>query len=604
MIGYKDCLSEYIELLNSKKTKAEQNQRAEIQKLDWFFNIEENTLHKNWKVVNILDVTWVITCGVAKKPDYTSEGIPFLSAQNTRPFKNNTNKIKYISEKDYKKFTVGSKPVRDDILYTRVGNCGDAAKIEFDFNFAIYVSLTLIKPIHELINSDYLVAFLNSNDGRIQAASGAIGTGLQNLNVNNVRKYKIPLPPLTEQNRIVAKLDSLFAQLESIKTSMAKIPILLKNFRQQLLTQAVTGKLTEEWRVGKELEDVNKYYKRIEIDLVANYKSIIEKAIQSGNTKPRNQKNNKISDKGDPILQEIPHMWKYCRAEELCYLITDGVHFKPNYIESGVKFLSVKNVRPFKINSDNCKFISEDDHLKYIQRCNPENGDILYTKVGATYGYAAKVDLDFDFSIFVSLALIKPSKLLNSSFMELLFNSPIIFNQANFKVSGIGVPDLHLIEIRDFKIPLPSFVEQKEIVSRVESLFAKADAIEEKYKNLKAKIETLPQTILHKAFKGELTEQLDSDGDAKVLLEEIAALKDGEKPKKVVSKKYVQPDEEVLRIMAEPAATDYHTKVEKTPDWYNERFELWVSQQGLAARGTLDKTTLRELFDAMDDEDK
>lgn len=380
-------------------------------------------------------------------------------------------------------------------------------------------------------------------------------TTVKHLSSKSIGEIPFPLPPLSEQNRIVEKLDRLFGQLEVIKSSMEKIPVLLKNFRQQVLTQAVTGKLTEEWREGKELEDVNKYYKRIETDLIENYKALVEKAIQSGNTKPKNQKNNKISDKGDPILQDIPNTWKYYRAEELCYLITDGVHFKPNYIENGVKFLSVKNVRPFKINSDNCKFISEEDHLKYIQRCNPETGDILYTKVGATYGYAAKIDLAFDFSIFVSLALIKPSKLLNSSYIELLFNSPIIFNQANFKVSGIGVPDLHLVEIRDFKIPLASLEEQQEIVLRVESLFSKADAIEEKYKNLKAKIETLPQTILHKAFKGELSEQLETDGDARDLLEEIVALKNGGKAKKVVSKKYVQPDE-VLRIVAEADATE------------------------------------------------
>ena len=74
------------------------------------------------------------------------------------------------------------------------------------------------------------------------------------------------------------------------------------------------------------------------------------------------------------------------------------------------------------------------------------------------------------------------------------------------------------------KIELPPLVEQQEIVSRVESLFAKADAIEKQYETLKAKIESLPQAILHKAFKGELTEQLDSDGDARELLKEIKSL--------------------------------------------------------------------------------
>lgn len=113
----------------------------------------------------------------------------------------------------------------------------------------------------------------------------------------------------------------------------------------------------------------------------------------------------------------------------------------------------------------------------------------------------------------------------------------------------------------------------------------------------------MPQTILHKAFKGELSEQLETDGDARDLLEEIVALKNGEKSKKVVAKKYVKPDE-VLRIVAEADTKEYNTPVEKASAWYDERFELYVSKQGLAARGNLDRATLREIFDAMDDEDK
>lgn len=86
-------------------------------------------------------------------------------------------------------------------------------------------------------------------------------------------------------------------------------------------------------------------------------------------------------------------------------------------------------------------------------------------------------------------------------------------------------PAYGIKKMREQIIPFPIIKEQQEIVSRVESLFAKADAIEKQYQTLKAKIESLPQAILHKAFKGELTEQLDSDGDARELLREIQVLK-------------------------------------------------------------------------------
>ena len=96
----------------------------------------------------------------------------------------------------------------------------------------------------------------------------------------------------------------------------------------------------------------------------------------------------------------------------------------------------------------------------------------------------------------------------------------------------VGQANISLSQCRNFDIPIPSLQEQREIVRRVESLFAKADTIEARYLTLKAKIDSLPQSILHKAFKGELVPQLPTDGDAKDLLAEIMALKEEVKGRK------------------------------------------------------------------------
>lgn len=121
------------------------------------------------------------------------------------------------------------------------------------------------------------------------------------------------------------------------------------------------------------------------------------------------------------------------------------------------------------------------------------------------------------------------------------------------------MPKINQVVVMNTPINLPSDLEQEEIETRAESLFVKADAIEQQYKTLKAGIDTLPQALLHKAFKGELTDQLDSDGDAKELLEEIKALKDRtgkvikSKVNKIANKK-VKPyseTEEVLGMVAE-----------------------------------------------------
>ena len=203
-------------------------------------------------------------------------------------------------------------------------------------------------------------------------------------------------------------------------------------------------------------------------------------------------------------LPELPAEWGLYPLQDLSHLITDGTHKTPAYQEKGVAFLSVKNVRPFRLLDTDVKRISEEEHREITGRCNPATGDILYTKVG-TFGYAAANRLPYPFSLFVSVALIKPVReCFTTDYAELVLNSDIVYAQAADRVSGSGVPDLHLLEIRDFRIPLPSVPEQNEIVKRVQNLFRFADAIEKRVSTAIARADKLTQSILAKAFRGEL----------------------------------------------------------------------------------------------------
>ena len=113
--------------------------------------------------------------------------------------------------------------------------------------------------------------------------------------------------------------------------------------------------------------------------------------------------------------------------------------------------------------------------------------------------------LDYEFSLFVSVALLKPIRVgFSPEYAEIVMNVPVVFDQARERVSGSGVPDLHLIEIRDFAIPLPPVAEQSEIVRRVDALSALADKIEARVHSATARVEKITQAILAKAFRGEL----------------------------------------------------------------------------------------------------
>ena len=189
------------------------------------------------------------------------------------------------------------------------------------------------------------------------------------------------------------------------------------------------------------------------------------------------------------------------KLNQITTKITDGVHAKPNYQDTGVPFLSVKNATNKFLDFENSKFITETDHNAYTRRCKPEFEDILYTKVGATYGRAAIIDSKKEFSIYVSLALIKPDRSkVYPYYLNFVLNSNYVKSQADRRVKGAGVPDLHLVEIKDFDIPLPSYKEQLDFSNVIENL-------NKNISNTKKQIihsDNLFQTLIQKAFNGEL----------------------------------------------------------------------------------------------------
>ena len=162
----------------------------------------------NFELRSLAEITNIITCGVAKTPKYEDSGIPFLSAQNVKNGNIIWNKFKYISIKTHQELTKNNKPQIGDILYTRVGSFGEAAVIEENKEFSIFVSLTLIKPKKDIVNPYFLKYILNSEKIKKKAKESTSGIGVQNLNVGAVRNFSIPVPHIDLQEEIVNELNS------------------------------------------------------------------------------------------------------------------------------------------------------------------------------------------------------------------------------------------------------------------------------------------------------------------------------------------------------------------------------------------------------------
>lgn len=436
---------------------------------------------------------------------------------------------------------------KDDILIARYG--ASIGRIVTGMEGSYNVALAKVS-VPENMNKNFVKWLLKSN--LFQEPILSIQRTAQNgFNKTDLASIYVPLPPLAEQNRIVDKLDRLFAQLETIKTSMANIPLLLKDFRQQVLTQAVTGKLTEEWRKGK----------------IFDGKKLLQNVLQEKRELLVKIKTNKLEQyKYSENL--FPESWAFGTPGEIASTDRYALSIGPfgsnlkveDYRDSGVPLVFVRHIRAGNFDELSPKFVSVEKAAE-LEAHSVEGLDLLITKMGEPPGECELYPEILPKAIITAdcLKFRVWDKYFNRLFYKYAINSSFVKEQLGLITFGVAQQKISLERFRSIKLPVPSFEEQQEIVHRVESLFTKADAIEQQYKALKAKINTLPQALLHKAFKGELTEQLDSDGDARELLEEIKALKaaTGKVIKSKTTKntaKKVKPyseTDEVLRMVAE-----------------------------------------------------
>ena len=208
-------------------------------------------------------------------------------------------------------------------------------------------------------------------------------------------------------------------------------------------------------------------------------------------------------------LQELPNGWEVFELQDLCHKVTDGTHKTPAYQESGVRFISIKNIRPFQEINWDCykKFITREAHEKLIRRCHPEYDDILFPRIG-TLGFAKRVDFKETVSIFVGLGLLKPIKdVILPKYLEYYMNTPFIYELSHKKATGSGRLTLPLAESRKFPVPLAPINEQDRIVAEIEKQFSRLDEAVENLKRVKANLKRYKASVLKAAVEGNLTEE-------------------------------------------------------------------------------------------------
>ena len=220
-------IDEAVEVVQQQMLQTQSLQQQKIDKVFGVISGDKKTLN---------DVCNLITCGVAARPEYVEEGIPFLSAQNVKKGQVLYYNHKYITKEKHQELTKKNKPKRGDLLYTRVGSFGEAAVVESDIEFSIFVSLTLIKTKNEL-NPYYLKHYLNSQRLKKLASNSLSGSGVGNLNVGTVRKFPITLPSIKQQLEVVENLNDLADRTERLYQTYQRKSANLQSLKSAILSQ-------------------------------------------------------------------------------------------------------------------------------------------------------------------------------------------------------------------------------------------------------------------------------------------------------------------------------------------------------------------------------
>jgi len=201
---------------------------------------------------------------------------------------------------------------------------------------------------------------------------------------------------------------------------------------------------------------------------------------------------------GDPVTN--PKGWDTRLLGEVSHKIVDGTHRTPRYVDHGIPFLTIKNIIKGEFDLRNVKHITQGEHQELIKRCRPEKGDILYSKDG-TLGVAKVIDIDLEFSIFVTLALIKLDRsIVNSLFLEKALNSVSLRAKALEFAKGMALRHLHLEDIKKILVPVPPMDLQAKFVSTIEKL----QMLGLRQRESTQEINQLFYSVMQKAFRGEL----------------------------------------------------------------------------------------------------
>lgn len=493
-----------------------------------------NELPDNWASAKLNDIMELFSGFAFKSKDYVSDGIPILRMGNVqRDFSLDLNKKKqpYIPKERLNEFknyllTDGDMVITLTDLSSSGNFLGTVAKLKEDDVALLNQRVSKI-ILNDLLNEDFIFYLLQSPKFRNYMIGDKTGSIQKNTSHKHIYNFECAFPGIKEQQKIVYKIEELFTKLDAGIQELILAKEKLKVYRQSVLKHAFEGKLTKEWREAHkdEIED-----SKIILTQIKNEKEPIK--VRRGVPKTL---------EAPELLQNfnIPNSWGYVSVADLLRNgalidIKDGNHGsnhpkRDEFTEVGLPFITAAQVHKFRVDYEGAPKLSGEP-LEKLNVGFSHPGDVILTHKGSV----GRV------GICTQECVLTPQttyyrfykKAFDGKYLAYALSSPIFQLQLSKIKSQTTRDFVSITKQYTLFIPFLSLIEQKEIVKEMDEQFSSIDEIEKIIEMNLSKSKKLRQSILKKAFSGQLVPQDPNDEPAEKLLKRIKAQKEKQKPQR------------------------------------------------------------------------
>jgi type I restriction enzyme S subunit len=457
------------------------------------------SLPRAWEMVQLRDLGRWTGGGTPSKSHsayWVDTGIPWVSPKDMKRALIDDAQD-HISESAVAQSSTNLVPMGSILLVTRSGILSHTLPVAKVLRaVAINQDLKALIP-RENVDSDYILYVLQSNQDAILNECGKAGTTVANLDTDKLLNFRIPLPPFTEQQRIVARLQALLGHSDGARKELVKIPKLVERYRQAILSAAFCGNLTAKWR-----KTALKSSSGAEM-----VRHLCEAHAENGGHKRGNAA---PPTEGAHTLtrRDFPDTWGLAELRDLVQPsapITYGILKPGPDCDGGILYVRVADFPNDLLNITRMRRTSTKIDAEF-KRSHLKTGDILLS-IRGTVGRICSIPQALDgANITQDSARVRLQEVLVPAYIEWMLRSPALQKAMQLAIKGVAVRGINIGDVRALQIPIPSFEEQREIVKRIIAAFDRINRLS-KVETARAAslLDRLEQATLAKAFCGELS---------------------------------------------------------------------------------------------------